>query len=294
VFERARTRLYYGERLRRTRRRVDAREQLRAALKSFDLLGAAAWSERALAELEASGETARVRDDRYRQQLTPQELQVALILAEGSTTREAATKLYLSPKTVEYHLRHVYDKLEVRTRDDLRAALLEQTRPATTRKALMFTDLAGSTPLVEAIGDAAWTNLSAWLDGELRSRFQAHHGHEVDHAGDGFFVIFDSARDAVDCAIDVQRRLLSHRRLHGYAPQLRIGIHVGEVSDSGSALRGAAVHRAARLCEAAGPDEIIASREALESSGRALTGLKTMALKGIKDSVEAAQVSWQA
>ena len=294
VFERARTRLYYGERLRRTRRRVDAREQLRAALKSFDLLGAAAWSERALAELEASGETARVRDDRYRQQLTPQELQVALILAEGSTTREAATKLYLSPKTVEYHLRHVYDKLEVRTRDDLRAALLEQTRPATTRKALMFTDLAGSTPLVEAIGDAAWTNLSAWLDGELRSRFQAHHGHEVDHAGDGFFVIFDSARDAVDCAIDVQRRLLSHRRLHGYAPQLRIGIHLGEVSDSGSAVRGAAVHRAARLCEAAGPDEIIASREALESSGRPLTGLKKMALKGMKDSVEAAEVSWRA
>ena len=89
-------------------------------------------------------------------------------------------------------------------------------------------------------------------------------------------------------------RLLSHRRLHGYAPQLRIGIHVGEVSDSGSAVRGAAVHRAARLCEAAGPDEIIASREALESSGRPLTGLKKMALKGMKDLVEAAEVSWQA
>ena len=294
VFERGRTRLYYGERLRRTRRRVDAREQLRAALKAFDQLGAAAWSERALAELEASGETARVRDDRYRQQLTPQELQVALILAEGSTTREAATKLYLSPKTVEYHLRHVYDKLEVRTRDDLRAALAEQTRPLSSRKALMFTDLAGSTQLVEAIGDAAWQNLSAWLDGELRSRFEAHHGHEVDHAGDGFFVLFDSPRDAVDCAIDVQRRLLSHRRLHGYAPQLRIGIHVGEVSDSGSAVRGAAVHRAARLCEAAGPNEIIASRAALEAGGRPLAGLKRMALKGIKDTVEAAEVSWQA
>ncbi len=294
VFERARTRLYYGERLRRTRRRVDAREQLRTALKSFDHLGAAAWSERALAELEASGETARVRDDRYRQQLTPQELQVALILAEGSTTREAATKLYLSPKTVEYHLRHVYDKLEVRTRDDLRAALLQQTRPASTRKALMFTDLAGSTSLVEAIGDAAWTNLSDWLDGELRSRFQAHHGHEVDHAGDGFFVLFDSARDAVECAIDVQRRLLTHRRLHGYAPRLRIGIHVGDVSDSGSVVRGAAVHRAARLCAEAGPDQILASREVLESSGRPLTGLKTMVLKGVKDKVEAAEISWQA
>jgi DNA-binding CsgD family transcriptional regulator len=130
VFEQARTHLYYGERLRRTRRKVDARKHLREALKAFDQLGAAPWAERALAELQASGETARVRDDRYRQQLTPQELQVALTLAEGATTREAAARLYLSPKTVEYHLRHVYDKLEVRTREDLRAALSAFGRPS--------------------------------------------------------------------------------------------------------------------------------------------------------------------
>ena len=123
VFERARTQLYYGERLRRTRQRVEARKQLRAALKSFDQLGATPWSDRALAELQASGETARIRDDRSRQRLTPQELQVALALAEGATTREAAAKLYLSPKTVEYHLRHIYDKLEIRSRDQLREAL---------------------------------------------------------------------------------------------------------------------------------------------------------------------------
>jgi DNA-binding CsgD family transcriptional regulator len=124
IFERARTQLYYGERLRRTRRRVDARKQLRAALKAFDQLGAAPWAERALTELQATGETARVRDDSYRLQLTPQELQVALILAEGTTTREAAARLYLSPKTIEYHLRHVYDKLEIRSREELRTALL--------------------------------------------------------------------------------------------------------------------------------------------------------------------------
>jgi len=123
VFERARTQLYYGERLRRTRQRVEARKHLRAALKSFDQLGATPWSDRALAELQASGETARIRDDRSRQRLTPQELQVALALGEGATTREAAAKLYLSPKTVEYHLRHIYDKLEIRSRDQLREAL---------------------------------------------------------------------------------------------------------------------------------------------------------------------------
>lgn len=294
VFEQARTRLYYGERLRRMRKRVEARKQLRAALKTFDQLGAAPWSQRALAELEASGETARVRDDRFRQQLTPQELQVALALAEGSTTREAATKLYLSPKTVEYHLRHVYDKLEIRTRDELRAALLSHSRPQTTRKALMFTDLADSTKLVEAIGDSAWQNLSAWRDGEMRRCFDESHGREVDHAGDGFFVTFDAAREALECAITIQRRLDSHRRLHDYAPQIRIGIHYGEVSTSDSSVRGGAVHRAARLCAAAGPDEILASREALLAGGRPLNGLKRLALKGIKEPVEAAEVDWLA
>jgi DNA-binding NarL/FixJ family response regulator len=86
-------------------------------------LGAVPWADRALAELKASGETARVRDDSQRNTLTPQELQVALALAEGRTTREAAAKLYVSPKTIEYHLRNVYDKLEIRSREQLAGAL---------------------------------------------------------------------------------------------------------------------------------------------------------------------------
>jgi class 3 adenylate cyclase len=292
IFERARTQLYYGERLRRMRRRVDAREQLRAALKTFDQLGAAPWAERAMSELQASGETARVRDDSTRQQLTPQELQVALTLAEGATTREAAARLYLSPKTVEYHLRHVYDKLEIRSREELRTVLMAQLRPAGARKALMFTDLSGSTSLVEAIGDTAWRDLSAWLDAEMRHSFLEHAGREVDHAGDGFFVAFERAADAIECAVAIQRRLLTHRRLHGYAPQVRVGIHYGEVQVDGSSLRGGAVHRAARLCAAARADTIVASREALEASGRPLGGLEKVVLKGITEPVEAAEVKW--
>ena len=294
VFERGRTQLYYGERLRRARRRVDARKHLREALKAFDQLGASPWAERALAELQASGETARVRDDRYRRQLTPQELQVALTLAEGATTREAAARLYLSPKTVEYHLRHVYDKLEVRTRDELRAAVLREPRAENAEQALMFTDLAGSTTLVEAIGDQAWRNLTVWLDGEMRKLFAEHRGREVDHAGDGFFVTFASPADAIDCAVAIQRRLVSHRRLHGYAPQVRIGIHFGPATQAESAVRGAAVHRAARLCGAAEPDSILVSREALEAAHRPATDLRSYTLKGIKEPVEAAVVDWQA
>ena len=158
----------------------------------------------------------------------------------------------------------------------------------------MFTDLAGSTRLVEAIGDAAWRDLSTWMDAEMRRCFQEHQGREVDHAGDGFFVVFASARDAIDCASTIQRRLSNHRRLHGYAPQVRIGIHWGEVDGAGSTVRGSAVHRAARLCELAGPDTILASREALEVGGKPVVGMQRYALKGIKEPVEAAEVRWTA
>jgi DNA-binding CsgD family transcriptional regulator len=126
AFETARTRLVYGERLRRARNRILAREQLRAALGTFDRLGASPWADRARAELAATGETLRRRDPSSIDELTPQELQVGLALAGGKTTREAAAALFLSPKTIEYHLRHVYQKLGIHSRDELSRALAAQ------------------------------------------------------------------------------------------------------------------------------------------------------------------------
>ena len=122
TFERARTELAYGERLRRARRRADARPHLRAALAGFYQLGAEPWAERARVELAATGETARKRDPSTLDQLTPRELQIAFDLAAGLTTREAAAKLYLSPKTIEYHLRSVYRKLGIASRQELSEA----------------------------------------------------------------------------------------------------------------------------------------------------------------------------
>jgi DNA-binding NarL/FixJ family response regulator len=118
-FYQARTELAYGEFLRRARRRTEARVQLRAAVEGFRRLGAEAWAARAASELRATGETARRRDASTLDQLTPQELQIAKLVAEGGRNREIAGQLFLSPKTVEYHLRKVFQKLDISSRTEL-------------------------------------------------------------------------------------------------------------------------------------------------------------------------------
>jgi DNA-binding CsgD family transcriptional regulator len=118
-FDRARTQLLYGEALRRARRRVDAREHLRAAFATFEQLGSAPWAERARTELRASGETARQRNPSTLAQLTPQELQIARFVGQGATNREVAAQLFLSPRTIDYHLRQVFAKLGISSRAEL-------------------------------------------------------------------------------------------------------------------------------------------------------------------------------
>jgi len=122
-FERARTELGYGEKLRRSRRRGDARPHLREALETFERLGATPWADRARAELRASGERARRRDLTTAQRLTPQEHTVAEAVTRGATNKEVAATLFLSPKTVESHLSRIYAKLGVRSRTELTALL---------------------------------------------------------------------------------------------------------------------------------------------------------------------------
>ncbi len=129
-FERARTQLAYGERLRRLRRPRLAREQLHLALETFERLGARPWAERARAELRASGERLRSRKPVAHEQLTPQELQVSLGAAEGLTNKEIGARLFLSPKTVEFHLGRAYRKLDVRSRAELIKLFAQQAAAA--------------------------------------------------------------------------------------------------------------------------------------------------------------------
>jgi DNA-binding CsgD family transcriptional regulator len=115
----ARAHLLHGEWLRREGRRTDARAELKAAHELFSEFGMEAYAERARVELEATGERARKRTVETRDDLTPQEAQISRLVAQGHTNREIAAQLFISPNTVEYHLRKVFRKLGVKSRTQL-------------------------------------------------------------------------------------------------------------------------------------------------------------------------------
>jgi class 3 adenylate cyclase len=156
----------------------------------------------------------------------------------------------------------------------------------------MFTDMGNSTALAEAIGDQAWHDLVRWHDHALRRLFESHGGEEVDHAGDGFFVAFPEPIAALECARAIQSMLSEHRRLHGFAPAVRIGMHVAEATRAGTAYRGRGVHEAARIAALAEPGAILASRKTLDVAGLRGAELRSVTLKGIATPVEVGSPLW--
>jgi class 3 adenylate cyclase len=176
------------------------------------------------------------------------------------------------------------------------AALLATgaTTPHAVIRTFMFTDIVDSTRLVETLGDEQWESLLAWHDRTLRECFAAGAGEEVKHEGDGFFVAFAEPERALDCACSIQRSLRDHRRDHGFAPRVRIGIHATEATDRGGDYGGRGVHVTARIAAAAGPGEIIASLEALAGARHTFGALdeRPLELKGIAAPVTVATVDW--
>jgi class 3 adenylate cyclase len=166
-------------------------------------------------------------------------------------------------------------------------------RPERAAKTFLFTDIVRSTNLVEAIGDEAWLDLRRWHDQTLRSLFAEHAGEEVDHAGDGFFVAFDDPASAISCAVAIQRTLAEHRRGHGFAPTVRIGVHAAPATRSGTGFSGKGVHEAARIASLAAGGEILASLETVASSSRSFVASEPRAvrLKGISSPVDVVAIA---
>jgi class 3 adenylate cyclase len=228
-------------------------------------------------------ETARVRMDL-----------AAAYLAAGEATN-AALELEAARSTFE-RLGATADLRRVETALERHGSLSQAPKGTRVTRTFMFTDIVTSTELLEAIGDDAWEKLIAWHDATLRGAMADHAGEEVSHTGDGFFVAFEAAGKAVDAAVAIERRLLAHRRDHGFAPWVRIGLHTAEVSRVGANYRGVGVHVAARVSALAGREEILVSGATLEAAGSLaypVSERRSAALKGIKAAVEVARVDWQ-
>lgn len=160
-------------------------------------------------------------------------------------------------------------------------------------RTFMFTDIVKSTELVEAMGDEAWNEVMRWHDQALRGLFAKHAGEEIDHTGDGFFVGFEQPDRAIECAVQVQRTLADHRRNHGFAPQVRIGLHQTAATHVGLAYRGKGVHEAARIAAEAQGGEVLASWHTAQPCKFALSEPREVTLKGIAQPVQVVSVSWR-
>jgi class 3 adenylate cyclase len=178
------------------------------------------------------------------------------------------------------------------------AELIARTRSGSVSsrsvRTFLFTDIVGSTALIEAIGDEAWNDLRRWHNEALRSAFADHGGEEIDHAGDGFFVAFPDAAPAVACAVQIQRRLAEQRRTHGFAPQVRIGLHATSATRDESGYSGLGVHTASRIGSLAGAGEILASAETLAAVPDARgSERQSVSLKGIIEPVDVVSIDWR-
>jgi class 3 adenylate cyclase len=165
--------------------------------------------------------------------------------------------------------------------------------PRQVERTFMFTDIVRSTNLVEALGDEAWGHLIRWHDEQLRAQFAAHRGEVVKAIGDGFFVAFQNPGDALACAVAIQRALAEHRRAHGFAPQVRIGVHAASATHEGLDYRGRGVNAAARVGALADGDEILATAQtAALAPTQLVTGRRSVMLKRFAEPVEVVSIQW--
>jgi class 3 adenylate cyclase len=180
-----------------------------------------------------------------------------------------------------------------------RSRLAAVTKPSVAEdrrvaKTFLFSDIVKSTNLLDAIGDDAWGDLLKWHDDTLRKLFAESGGEEVAHTGDGFFVAFSNTDEAVASAIAIQRSLVDHRRAHGFAPQVRIGLHATEAAEVQGNYHGKGVHEAARIGALAEAGEILVSKSTLECvrTGVPTENERMATLKGVAEPVRVVSLVW--
>ncbi len=164
----------------------------------------------------------------------------------------------------------------------------------TVERTFLFTDIVRSTKLVDAIGDKAWEDLIRWHDQTLRALIAERRGEEIRHQGDGFFIAFTSAYDAIECAVAIQRRLAEQRRQQGFALQIRIGMHTAVAHRRGLDYAGFGIHEAARIGGVAEGGEILVTAATLDSAKTTYPRQKrSVTLKDISEPVEVASIDWR-
>jgi class 3 adenylate cyclase len=159
----------------------------------------------------------------------------------------------------------------------------------------VFTDIVDSTRLAELLGDDGWNSLLSWHDRTVRACLTEHRGREIKHEGDGFFIAFPDPRSALDSAITLQRTLDEHRREHGFAPRVRIGVHAAEAMRRGGDFFGQGVHAAARVAAAATAGQILTSAATVAQAGGGYSPLKPqeLELKGFAEPLEVVELDWR-
>ncbi|HVH65261.1 MAG TPA: adenylate/guanylate cyclase domain-containing protein [Candidatus Acidoferrum sp.] len=171
-----------------------------------------------------------------------------------------------------------------------------EDRPSATEAAtrtFLFTDIVRSTALVEAMGDEAWNEVLRWHDHTLHRLIAQHGGEEIKRLGDGIFAGFAQPDQAIECAVQIQRTLADHRRQHGFAPQVRIGVHRALATRVGLDYRGMGVHQAARIAGIAQGGEIVTSWQTAQPCKFAVSEPREVALKGVTEPVQVVTISWR-
>jgi class 3 adenylate cyclase len=259
----------------------------------------------ALAEGDAAAAGERMREaiDHWTRMDAPYEVaRSRMILAQAYLAADQPDRAAIEARTARDAYERLGASLDLRKADALLGQLasapdaqpLGMTTIRTVR-VFMFTDIVDSTRLAEAMGDAAWDQVTRIHDQLLRAAVAEQGGEEVKATGDGFFLAFADADQALLTAVAIQRRLAAHREAQGFVPTVRIGIHQAEANRVGLDYTGAGVNQASRIGGAALGDEILISASTLGAARHSYadSGRRTVELKGISAPVEVVLINWR-